>query len=707
MAVKERMKPRGPKAANWTPPTQSGSTTNAATGTGFSTSSARPPAVKALPLIGHWPARKQYWAAGGALIAAVALALGALALSWNTQRQTDAVHEQSEQMMDAAQSMKSSALNLARGQADAAPALAAARQEWTESGGQLAFGPLASQAGPDGQTPGAGLGEIWRSTEAQARAFESAAATATGWAAGVDRAQQQSMKLRQALSGLAAQAGAGGAVVQSLVNSASALADRQSDAISQMSQKGIGAGNQLNLASRDSAAIEQNLAAASDAGGANPGLRQAIEQARPAARLMGQALSQLTQAAPNASNAQAAFEALQDAPASLSQALSRFDPALKEHRKLANWENIAAAVFALAALGALAMLASIHSRETWAQSRVARAEQREAQAQIGRLLDEIGGLASGDLTARATGGGDSTDAIAQFVNFAIEQLATLAGQIQHAAGDMGEATDRAQTALAQLGGVNHAQAASARNASVSAKKLSAAIQETALAMAGSENIAQRTQELSREGVIAVSESSRGMESIADSVEETAKRMRRLNEGSRQISQILDLITEIGEQTSVLALNATVQANKAGAAGQGFRVVADAVQKLSERAARATSQIAILVKSAQSDIQGAFDATVRAAEHTERGQETSRTTRLVFERLAQNGVELAQVVEKNHENIDQGAKLAAELQRATDILISTVGESDLAWSQAGEDLNQIGREREKLLRSVEGLKIERD
>jgi twitching motility protein PilJ len=91
------------------------------------------------------------------------------------------------------------------------------------------------------------------------------------------------------------------------------------------------------------------------------------------------------------------------------------------------------------------------------------------------------------------------------------------------------------------------------------------------------------------------------------IQETSKRIKRLGESSQEIGEIVDLISDVTEQTNVLALNAAIQAAAAGEAGRGFTVVAEEVQRLAERSATATNEIAALVKTIQSDTQDATTA----------------------------------------------------------------------------------------------------
>src|SRR2546430_15450758 len=89
-----------------------------------------------------------------------------------------------------------------------------------------------------------------------------------------------------------------------------------------------------------------------------------------------------------------------------------------------------------------------------------------------------------------------------------------------------------------------------------------------------------------------------MNSIRDQIQETSKRIKRLGESSQEIGEIVELISDITEQTNVLALNAAIQAASAGEAGRGFTVVAEEVQRLAERSGEATKQIDAIVKTIQ-------------------------------------------------------------------------------------------------------------
>src|ERR1019366_6393377 len=122
------------------------------------------------------------------------------------------------------------------------------------------------------------------------------------------------------------------------------------------------------------------------------------------------------------------------------------------------------------------------------------------------------------------------------------------------------------------------------------------IKEVDSSAAQSANVARRTLVATEQGARAVRNTISGMDAIREQIQDTSKRIKRLGESSQEIGEIVDLISDITEQTNVLALNAAIQAASAGEAGRGFSVVAEEVQRLAERSGEATKQIGALVKT---------------------------------------------------------------------------------------------------------------
>jgi twitching motility protein PilJ len=222
------------------------------------------------------------------------------------------------------------------------------------------------------------------------------------------------------------------------------------------------------------------------------------------------------------------------------------------------------------------------------------------QDAILRLLDEMGSLAEGDLTVKATVTEDITGAIADSVNFAVEALRSLVTTINETAVQVSTAAQETQSTAMSLADAAQHQARQISSASVAINDMANSIDTVSKSSAESADVAQRSVQIAANGAQVVRQTIQGMDQIRDQIQETSKRIKRLGESSQEIGSIVELINDIAEQTNILALNAAMQAASAGEAGRGFAVVADEVQRLAERASGATRRIETLVQTIQSD-----------------------------------------------------------------------------------------------------------
>ena len=229
---------------------------------------------------------------------------------------------------------------------------------------------------------------------------------------------------------------------------------------------------------------------------------------------------------------------------------------------------------------------------------------RQNQDAILRLMNELGDLADGDLTVTATVSEDITGAIADSINYTIEELRVLVGRINDAAGRVTQATEMAQQTSAELLAAAERQAAEIKAAGQSVLTVASSMTNVSGDAKQSATVARQSLMAAGKGAQAVEDSIKGMNKIREQIQETSKRIKRLGESSQEIGEIVELISDITEQTNVLALNAAIQAASAGEAGRGFTVVAEEVQRLAERSGEATKQIGAIVRTIQTDTQSA-------------------------------------------------------------------------------------------------------
>jgi twitching motility protein PilJ len=270
----------------------------------------------------------------------------------------------------------------------------------------------------------------------------------------------------------------------------------------------------------------------------------------------------------------------------------------------------------------LLALSKAYLDESRRQAREAEQANRRNQHAILLLMNEMADLADGDLTIKATVTDDITGAIADAVNYTTEELRKLVAGVTEASGKVAQASGSAQSVAQRLLAATQKQATELRDTGEAVELITKSIQEVDSSATQSAQVARHTLEVTEQGARAVRNTITGMDGIRDQIQETSKRIKRLGESSQEIGEIVDLISDITEQTNVLALNAAIQAASAGEAGRGFSVVAEEVQRLAERSAEATKQIGALVKTIQGDTQNAVTAMEKSTQGVVEGAKLS-------------------------------------------------------------------------------------
>jgi len=227
-------------------------------------------------------------------------------------------------------------------------------------------------------------------------------------------------------------------------------------------------------------------------------------------------------------------------------------------------------------------------------------ERNVLQKSIMKLLDEVANVGAGDLSSEAEVTADMTGAIADAFNYMIIELRGLITKVRSATGQVSSTAVAIQAASQKLVESSAHQATRIEDTASAITSMATSIQDVSKNAVTSAHVAAQSLANAEQGAGAVQNNIQAMGRIRDQVQETAKRIKRLGERSQEIGEIVKLIDDIADRTSILALNASIQAAMAGEAGRGFAVVAEEVERLAERSTSATKQIDALTKSIQSE-----------------------------------------------------------------------------------------------------------
>ena len=326
------------------------------------------------------------------------------------------------------------------------------------------------------------------------------------------------------------------------------------------------------------------------------------------------------------------------------------------------------------------------------------------QIAILRLLDELGDLADGDLTVNATVSEDFTGAIADSVNFAIDQLRQLVLVINSTAERVSQSSEQTQMNAVELAEASERQAQEIAGVSAAINEMTVSIDQVSNNASESATVAQRSVAIAYNGAEVVQRSIEGMNVIRDQIQETSKRIKRLGESSQEIGDIVGLINDIADQTNVLALNAAIQASMAGEAGRGFAVVADEVQRLAERSASATKQIETLVKTIQTDTNEAVISMEQTTSEVVRGANLSKDAGVALDEIQNVSGNLAKLIA----NISDAAKLqsasAGHIATTMNVVQEITSQTTTATFDTARSVSELANMAEALRESVTDFKL---
>jgi twitching motility protein PilJ len=366
------------------------------------------------------------------------------------------------------------------------------------------------------------------------------------------------------------------------------------------------------------------------------------------------------------------------------------------------------ALVAFALVLVVLMMVAYYAARDYRRAAELQAEQSARnQEAILRLLDELSSLADGDLTVQATVTEDITGAIADSINYAIEALRELVQTVNDSSILVDAAAKQTESTSKQLLTSAETQARQAASASDSVATMAASVEEISGNAERCSDVARHAVDIAHKGGEAVRRTIDGMNTIRETIQDTSKRIKRLGESSQEIGNIVELIEEIAEQTNILALNASIEASRAGESSRGFAVVADEVQKLAERSSAATRKIEVLVSTIQSDTNEAVVSMERSTTDVVGGALLAENAGAALDEIEQVSHQMASLIQNISDTGRDQNRLATAINKNMLVLRQISAKTTQSTAQTSGAISKLSELASQLRQTVRGFRLPDD
>lgn len=375
--------------------------------------------------------------------------------------------------------------------------------------------------------------------------------------------------------------------------------------------------------------------------------------------------------------------------------LSRMDEAfVKGAENAANTNKISKMLILI--LGAAAFVTG--TAAAWAVSRSILHQLGGEPTELAEMADRI---AAGDLTLSTESAGKADIGVSAAMKHMVSNLREIVSSTVDISNSIASASNQLHSTAEQIATGTEQVVSQASTVATASEEMSSTSTDIANNCLSVSETSRRTNESANAGVAVVQETIIGMDMIAERVRQTSVTIGALGQRSEEIGTIIETIEDIADQTNLLALNAAIEAARAGEQGRGFAVVADEVRALAERTSKATHEIGRMIKAMQDETKSALKAMDEGVEEVKKGTSSSlksgQALEEILERINEVSLQVSQIATAAEEQASTTTEVTNNIQMITDVVSqSAKGAEETATAasqlsaQAQQLQNLVGR-----------------
>lgn len=334
---------------------------------------------------------------------------------------------------------------------------------------------------------------------------------------------------------------------------------------------------------------------------------------------------------------------------------------------------------------------------------------------ISRGITKTLGYVDNSLEEMASGGGDltrrlhveredETGSLATSFNRFLDNLKDIVIRINQNAIEVASSADQLNSTSATIAGGTERAASQSTSVAIACEEMAATSAEIAQNCIRTVEISNRATQTALNGSEVVSHAVQSIQRIAVKVQSSAKTVESLGTRSEQIGNIVGTIEDIADQTNLLALNAAIEAARAGEQGRGFAVVADEVRALAERTTKATREIGEMIKSIQKETKSAVSAMEEGVQEVERGTEDAARSGKALEEILEQVGDVTSQINQIATAAEQQTATTNEISKSMHEITDVVSSASHSSQDTAASANQLAKMAEELRKIVAQFRI---